>query len=72
MNSREKSDVVINGLNRFLTEGYSVWSKDKFKALLKTDPKVSEELIVNDLIKRGFIRYVGDEDEYIVVLKEIE
>ena len=72
MTSQISSEIVVSGLNRFFSEGYCVWSKEKFKSLLESDPKISEESFINDLVNRGLIRFVGTEDEYVVVIKEIE
>ena len=72
MNSQSESKIINSGLNRFLSEGYSVWSKDKFIKLLMSDPNVSEKPFIENLEKRGLIKFIGKEDEYVVVLKEIE
>ena len=67
-----EAEILIKGINRFYSEGYSVWSKDKFDSLLKSSPNISEKAFVDHLVKQGNIRFIGKADEYIVVLKKIE
>lgn len=70
-NSQNNIDLVFAGINRFLSEGYNTWSKKNFKKLLEATPEIDEDVLVKSLIQRGNIEYVGENDIYIRVLKEI-
>ena len=65
-------EVIIAGINRFYSEGYSDWSKANFKKLLSEAPAIIEEDLVKILIQKGFVEYVGEDELFVRVLKEIE
>lgn len=74
MNENEKIeiDLIYAGINRFLSEGYNDWTKEKFKKLLSIAPDVNEDELLRVLKRKGLIEYVGKDDLYIRVLKEID
>ena len=65
-------EVIAAGINRFYSEGYSDWSKDNFKKLLSETPEINGEDLVRLLVQKGFVEYVGKDDLFVRVLKEIE
>jgi hypothetical protein len=70
--SAESAEVIIAGINRFLSEGYSDWSRENFNKLLSTSPQIDGEGLIACWQKKGFIELVNKDNVYIRVLKEIE
>ena len=64
-------EVIIAGINRFYSEGYREWSKDNFYKLLSEAPEIIEEDLVRILVRKGFVEYVGEDELFVRVLKEI-
>lgn len=70
--SKESTDVITAGINRFLSEGYSNWSRENFNKLVSTYPELDAEELIIHWQKEGFVELVNKENVYIRVLKEIK
>jgi len=70
--SKENAELITSGINRFLSEGYSDWSRENFNKLLSTSPQLDEEELIKYWQKKGFVELVNKNNVYIRVLKEIK
>jgi len=70
--STESADVITAGINRFLSEGYSEWSRENFDKLLSTSPQLDGEGLIEYWQEKGFVELVNENNVYIRVLKEIK
>ena len=70
---KQALDIVKSGIDRFFTEGFTIWSRETFQSALKlkidiNDPRIQSTL--QEWEKMGVINYVGEDDSYFEVLKE--
>ena len=65
--------IIEAGFNRFLTEGQDVFSKDFVNMVLDDDNVKLKQVFdkFKEWEERGFIQIIGDEKEFIKVLKPV-
>jgi len=62
------------GLSRFYSEGFAIWSREKFERMLPEGIRVDEPSVAEQLAsweRRGFIRLSDQPEAFLTVLKDL-
>jgi len=69
-NGYDKKKMLKGRIHRFYSEGYIVWKKED---ILKHELTIEESLPwIKEWEQKGYIKFIGEDDKYFKVLKEID